>query len=245
MSARRGEAVRLLVAVPSEPEAPGLFALRALADAGHALHVRAVDPPRAVPGGLGGRLARRETARQRRALAALFDARALAAWWAERRDAASAPPDGDVDVAISLAGLAAAASDAPRARLGALAVEDPETALAGVVWGIVRARPEWIGVGVHALGRDGGPPRLVWWGAPQLAAGEPSERLLFRGWVDAVDGLVTAVATLATGTPLPNAAGGDPAGRPAGVPALRDWLAYLVSERGARAPVLCERAVTP
>jgi hypothetical protein len=112
-----------------------------------------------------------------------------------------------------------------------------------IPWGIVEARPDWIGATVHQIddGINTGP--VFWRGSPQIAPGDTGELLYFRAHLEASAALVRILDIYACGEkPVPLRSDGESVYRTA--PGLAAWIRYrLLLRRGLRAPWVLEKAL--
>lgn len=200
-----------------------------------------------------------EGSRQQRYLDQLFDGENLRRWWKNsgitiidvphlnHADARAAIAALRPDIIVRVSGGILRREIFSLAHLATLNIHHGQApqirGMWSIPWGIVEGRREWIGATVHIIddGIDTG--SVLWRGAPQLAPGDCADDLFFRVHLEAVDALIQVINDYARGnTPaLWPCDSLDSVYRTA--PGLSAWLRYLYWGRGARSPVILERAV--
>ena len=113
-----------------------------------------------------------------------------------------------------------------------------------IPWGIVEARPEWIGATVHRIddGIDTG--TVFWRGSPQISPGDTATTLFMRAHLEAVDALARVLGEYDAGR-APAAVTIAPSEPSAyrSAPGLGAWARFVWLGRGKRCASIVERAV--
>jgi len=213
---------------------------------------------RVIANQLFGRLHERRQALQ---LERLFDGRHLREWWdasgirpvvvphLNHKEAHAAIATLQPDILVRVSGGVLKRPTFGQARLAALNIHHGVAprirGMWSIPWGIVEARPDWIGATVHQIddGIDTG--RVFWRGSPQIAPGDTATTLFFRVHLEAVEALVSVIRTCARGETPPAWRTGDEHETSVyrSAAGLGAWIRFLRLGEGRQSDAIIEQAI--